>query len=213
MEEDLESGDEDMLFISSSSDHPTDSWILDSTFTYHMTPNKYWLNNYRRILDLRKNLISLGILDCDGFSFKSKSGAIVIEFETDSIVLWHKQVGHMDERKIMEIHKKNLLKGCTQEEKKQVLKNYSNNDNESIRDVNKLKTLLSRELGIKDLGTAKKILVMKINRDRTTRRLWWRLWLSQYSYIEKVLEMFIMDNAKPLSWISDNVEIVVVYGL
>ena len=49
MEEDLESNDEDMLSISSSSNHPTNSWILDSTFAYHMTPNKYWLDNYRLV--------------------------------------------------------------------------------------------------------------------------------------------------------------------
>jgi hypothetical protein len=111
VEEDLESSDENMLSISSSSDHPINSWIFDSTFSYHMTPIKYWLDNYmlvnsssilmgkndlrkvigignikikmfngvfrtlcdvRRILDLRKNLISLGILNLDGFSLKSE---------------------------------------------------------------------------------------------------------------------------------------------
>ena len=65
----------------------------------------------------------------------------------------------------------------------------------SMREVNKLKTLLNRELDIKNLGTTRKSFVMEIHRDRTTRRLW----LSQYSYIEKVLERFIIDNAKPLS--------------
>ena len=39
-EEDLESGDGDMLSVSSSSNHLTDSWILDSVCSYHMTPNK-----------------------------------------------------------------------------------------------------------------------------------------------------------------------------
>lgn len=38
-------------------------------------------------------------------------GAVVIEFKMDSTVLWHKQVSHMDERKMMETHKKNILKG------------------------------------------------------------------------------------------------------
>jgi len=40
-----------------------------------------------------------------------------------------------------------------------------------MRDVNKLKTLLSRELDIKNLGTAKKIFMMEIRKDRTTKRL------------------------------------------
>ena len=45
-EEDSKSGDGDMLSVSSNSDHLTDSWILDSTCSYHMTPNKDWFNTY-----------------------------------------------------------------------------------------------------------------------------------------------------------------------
>ena len=48
-EEDSESGDGDMLSVSSSSDHLTDSWILDSTYSYHMTPNKDWFNTYMSV--------------------------------------------------------------------------------------------------------------------------------------------------------------------
>ena len=112
-EEDSESGDGDMLSVSSSSDHFTDSWILDSACSYHMTPNKDWFNtsrsvnfgfvlmgndtscqvagignikikmsdgvvrtvcDVRHVPDLRKNLISLGTLDCNRFSYKSISG-------------------------------------------------------------------------------------------------------------------------------------------
>jgi len=88
-------------------------WIRHS---YHITPNKYWLNNCRlvnsgfvlmvnddsykvigirnikikmfdgvRILcdvryipNLRKNLISLGILDRNGFNFKSEGGVLKV---------------------------------------------------------------------------------------------------------------------------------------
>ena len=110
VEKDLESGDGDMLSVSSSSNHLTDSWILDSTCSYHMTPNQDWFNTYRlvncasilmgndasckavgigniiikmfdgvvrmlcdvrHVPNLRKNLISLGTLDCNGFSYKS----------------------------------------------------------------------------------------------------------------------------------------------
>jgi hypothetical protein len=42
----------------------------------------------------------------------------------------------------------------------------------SIVEVNKLKVLLSREFDVKDLGTIKKILGMKICRDRDAKRLW-----------------------------------------
>ena len=65
----------------------------------------------------------------------------------------------------------------------------------SMVEVNKLKSLLSKEFDMKDLGAAKKILGMEIHKDRASRRLW----LSQYSYVKRVLERFNMDNAKPLS--------------
>ena len=114
-EEDSESGDGDMLSVSSGLDHLTNSWILDSTCSYHMTPNKDWFNTYRsvnsgsilmgnnvsckvvgirniiikmfdgvvrtlcdvrHVLDLQKNLISLGTLDYNKFSYKSTSGVM-----------------------------------------------------------------------------------------------------------------------------------------
>ncbi|KAL6332395.1 hypothetical protein AAG906_004970 [Vitis piasezkii] len=62
-------------------------------------------------------------------------------------------------------------------------------------EVNKLKSLLSKEFDMKDLGATKKIIGMEIHRDRASRRLW----LSQYSYVKRVLEMFNMDDAKPVS--------------
>jgi hypothetical protein len=49
VEENLESGDKDMLSISSISDHPINSWILYSVCSYHMTPNKDWLDNYKLV--------------------------------------------------------------------------------------------------------------------------------------------------------------------
>jgi hypothetical protein len=42
----------------------------------------------------------------------------------------------------------------------------------SIVEINKLKVLLSREFDMKDLGAAKKILGMKICRDKDAKRLW-----------------------------------------
>ena len=57
--------------------------------------------------------------------------------------------------------------------------------------VEVLKVLLSREFDMKDLGAAKKILGM----DRDAKRLW----LSQASYVKKVLERFSMKNAKLVS--------------
>ena len=65
----------------------------------------------------------------------------------------------------------------------------------SMIKVNKLKTLLRKEFDMKDLDATKKILGMEIRRDRDTKKLW----LSQKGYVEKVLERFNMNNAKPVS--------------
>ena len=127
VEEDSESGDGDMLLVSSSSNHLTDSWILDSACSYHMTPNKDWFNTYRsvnsgfvmmgndasckvagigniiikmfddvvrtlcdvrHVPDLRKNLISLGTLDCNGFSYKSTSRVMKVSKCVMTVMKW-----------------------------------------------------------------------------------------------------------------------------
>uniref|UniRef100_A0A3Q7HN12 Reverse transcriptase Ty1/copia-type domain-containing protein n=1 Tax=Solanum lycopersicum TaxID=4081 RepID=A0A3Q7HN12_SOLLC len=61
-------------------------------------------------------------------------------------------------------------------------------------DIQKLKGLLSAEFEMKDLGTARKILGMEIIRDRERRKLF----LSQRSYIQKVLVRFGMSLSKPI---------------
>jgi len=65
----------------------------------------------------------------------------------------------------------------------------------SMKEVNKLKALLSKEFNMKDFGTAKKILGMEICRDRNTRK-WW---LSQAGDVKKVPKRFSMENAKLIS--------------
>ena len=101
------------------------------------------LCDVRHVPNLRKNLISLGTLDCNGFSYKSTSGVMKVskgvmtvmkgqklagniykllgttivggvataEFELDSTVLWHMLLRHLGERGMMELHKRNMLKG------------------------------------------------------------------------------------------------------
>lgn len=61
-----------------------------------------------------------------------------------------------------------------------------------IDEIKRLKVRLGKEFEMKDLGAAKKILGMEIQRDRKARRLW----LSQRSYILKVLERFGMSDAR-----------------
>jgi hypothetical protein len=101
------------------------------------------LCDVRHVLEVEKNLISLGTLDSNGYGYKSiggvmkvTKGAMVVmngqinskniyellgstvvgeiasvESEYDSTVLWHMRLGHMNERGMLELYKKNLLKG------------------------------------------------------------------------------------------------------
>ena len=57
------------------------------------------------------------------------------------------------------------------------------------------KKQLSKSFAVKDLGPAKQILGMRIERDRSSNKLY----LSQEKYIEKILCKFKMDNAKAVS--------------
>ena len=61
----------------------------------------------------------------------------------------------------------------------------------SISGIKKLKSQLSGEFEMKDLGVAKKILGMEIHRDQSIGKLY----LSWKKYIDKVLEHFGMLNA------------------
>ena len=65
----------------------------------------------------------------------------------------------------------------------------------NMQDINVLKNKLSNSFVMKDLGAAKKILGMRIIRDKKNRRLT----LSQGEYIENVLERFRMQNEKLVS--------------
>ena len=63
------------------------------------------------------------------------------------------------------------------------------------KEITTLKKLLSSEFEMKDLGAAKKILGMEITRDKNSSLLF----LSQQSYIKKVLHHFNMHDAKSVS--------------
>jgi hypothetical protein len=58
-----------------------------------------------------------------------------------------------------------------------------------------VKTKLANSFAMEDVGSTKKILGMRITRDKKNCKLT----LSQGEYIEKVLERFIMQNEKPIS--------------
>jgi hypothetical protein len=65
----------------------------------------------------------------------------------------------------------------------------------NMQDINVLKKKLDNSFVMKDLGVVKKILGMRIKRDRKNHKLT----LSQGEYIEKVLERFRMHNEKLVS--------------
>ena len=65
----------------------------------------------------------------------------------------------------------------------------------NMQDINVLKRKLANSFVMKDLGVAKQILGMRITRDKKNRKLT----LSQGKHIEKVLQRFIMQNAKLVS--------------
>jgi hypothetical protein len=62
-------------------------------------------------------------------------------------------------------------------------------------EITTLKTQLSSEFDMKDLGAARKILGMEIGRDRKSGLLF----LSQHSYIQKVMRRFSMHDFNPVS--------------
>jgi Reverse transcriptase (RNA-dependent DNA polymerase) len=65
----------------------------------------------------------------------------------------------------------------------------------NMREIKKLKEQLSIAFEMKDLGVAKKILGMKITRDRSNRKLF----LSQKEFAVKVIHRFGMEKAKVVS--------------
>lgn len=64
-----------------------------------------------------------------------------------------------------------------------------------LHDVNELKSMLVKEFNMKDLGVTKKILGMEIFKNMSARKLWF----SQKSYVENVLDKFEMSNLKDVS--------------
>lgn len=61
-------------------------------------------------------------------------------------------------------------------------------------EIDRLKSQLSKEFEMKDMGAAKKILGMEIKRERSSRKLF----LHQKGYLEKVISRFEMQDAKPV---------------
>ncbi|TPX52537.1 DNA-directed DNA polymerase [Powellomyces hirtus] len=65
----------------------------------------------------------------------------------------------------------------------------------SMVQINHIKTELSKQIKMTDMGVLGLVLGVEITRDRPSRRLW----LSQKHYLQKMLASFGMDNCKPVS--------------
>jgi len=65
----------------------------------------------------------------------------------------------------------------------------------TMSQINWIKTKLSEQFDMKDLGEAKLCLGLELSRDRKARKLW----LTQQSYMEKIVERFGMNNSKPVA--------------
>ena len=65
----------------------------------------------------------------------------------------------------------------------------------TMSQINWIKTKLSERFDMKDLGEAKLCLGLELSRDRKARKLW----LTQQSYMEKIVERFGMNNSKPVA--------------
>ncbi|KAK2965966.1 hypothetical protein RJ640_018321 [Escallonia rubra] len=62
------------------------------------------------VLELRKNLISLGMLDSDGYSYQATAAAASSsDIDSDATKLWHMRLGHMSERGMDVLSKQGLL--------------------------------------------------------------------------------------------------------
>lgn len=64
-----------------------------------------------------------------------------------------------------------------------------------LHEVNELKIMWGKDFNMKDLGVAKNILGMEIHKDKNAKKLW----LSQKSYVEKILDKFDISYSKAVS--------------
>ncbi|KAK3033756.1 hypothetical protein RJ639_034198 [Escallonia herrerae] len=168
------------------------------------------LTDVRHVPELWKNLISLGTLDSNGCSYRAAGGVMRIMKGALIVMKGLKQnslyllqgsivtgaatvaVGNMRERG----YTKSAYDSCVYHQRladgsHKYLLLYVDDlliAAKLMSDVNGLKEQLKREFEMKDLGVAKRILGMEIQRDRPAGILY----LSQKKYIKRVLQHFGM---------------------
>ncbi|KAL0459208.1 UNVERIFIED_CONTAM: Retrovirus-related Pol polyprotein from transposon TNT 1-94 [Sesamum latifolium] len=118
--------DGDMLSVSTNI---VDAWILDSGCSYHITPNREWFTSYRsgnsgsvylgddrccHIVGVGDVRIKMKITA--GNIYKLLGSTVVggvhsVDSYEDNTKLWHIRLGHLSERGMTELHKRNMLHG------------------------------------------------------------------------------------------------------
>lgn len=120
--------------------------------------------------------------------------------EDSSVELWHKWLGIMSDKGLRVLAKRGTMAGVTRFDDGEfiILLLYIDDMlivGQNSEKVDKLKAKMKKYFDMKYLGPSKHILGMSICRDRKEHNIW----LSQEKYIEKVLEHFHMERAKPIA--------------
>ncbi|PKI71267.1 hypothetical protein CRG98_008267 [Punica granatum] len=124
--------------------------------------------------------------------------SIALASANNDAELWHCRLGHMSEKGMKQCNADHCCYFKRFDNSFIILLLYVDDmliGGSCAQEVNKLKKQLSKQFEMKDLGEAKQILGMRINRDKVAGKLF----LLQAEYIEKVLKRFRMDEAKPIS--------------
>ncbi|KAG8499288.1 hypothetical protein CXB51_005805 [Gossypium anomalum] len=75
--EDYSNGE--LLVASINNSKVSEEWILDSSYTFHMSPNRDWFTTYETVSEeLKRNLILFNTLDSKGYRYTAESGVLKI---------------------------------------------------------------------------------------------------------------------------------------
>ncbi|KAG8473472.1 hypothetical protein CXB51_035785 [Gossypium anomalum] len=124
-EADVVDSDGELLVASVNDSKVSQEWILDSSCTFHMSPNRDWFITYEIVSEgvvLMGNNASCKIADVgtikvkmfDGVGSTVTGDATVASSslsDNDITKLWHMRLGHMSENGMVELNKRGLLDG------------------------------------------------------------------------------------------------------
>ncbi|KAG8493611.1 hypothetical protein CXB51_011778 [Gossypium anomalum] len=98
--------DGELLVASVNDSKVSEEWILDSSCTFHMSPNRDWFTTYEtvsesvvfmgnnascKIAELKRNLILLSTLDSKGYRYTAESGVLKISKGSLVVMKWQRK--------------------------------------------------------------------------------------------------------------------------